>query len=402
MATKTVVFLTDQKTAATSLGIIDTSHHPPESYSTNEVEVIPPIYPISHQPTEASLYVTPTCNLSCSYCYITPFIQEAKTPRDTPKLLTTEQWISIIHELYKNGVRYMKFIGGEPLLRSDLSTLIREADQLGVVGIEIATNATYSVISKKQDALDTYQRVKAKTLFSTSLDSVGASYNDSIRGGCDDVKRGISYLVERGFAVSVATVITKNNIDAIEDLFSFALESGVSVYQFGTLVPMFKEQKELVILDPHLLLEVCEKIASLQKQAGHRMTIVNRMVPGPNLKPHIYRMYQDVPYISESSLSGCPAGTREVYVLPDGRIVACPMFIQKPEWYSSESLINTPFSKLWMEDRGITEFRSMVATPDLHGDCCSCEFGKSCKGGCRAMTYFNRDSFEEKDPRCLF
>lgn len=402
MPAEQIALLTDKETAATSIGFVEAdTAEDASSFSTPEIEVHLPVFPLSHQPTEASLYLTPACNLSCSYCYIVPFLNSAAKHKK-PTTLTTSQWQKIIKDLHANGVRYLKFIGGEPFLRSDLGELIQFADDCSFPGIEIATNAAYSILSKNTKALDIYSDVNAKTLFSTSLDSTRISYHDGIRGGYDDVCRGIKFLIDYGFAVSVATVLTKQNHQDAEDLLALAIDLGVKVYQFGTLVPMFPEQREMVILDKPTILQVCERIVELQRKFGDQITIVNRMVPGANLKPSLYAQYQEVPLFSESSLCGCPAGTREVYVLPDGRLIACPMFMQQADWFTKHSIAERPFEEIWTTDASITKFRAMVATPELHGGCQTCSFGKSCKGGCRAMTYFNLGTFDEKDPRCLY
>jgi hypothetical protein len=47
--------------------------------------------------------------------------------------LSTEEWKSIIHKAYDNGIPHILFTGGEPTLREDLPELLQEAEDLGLV-----------------------------------------------------------------------------------------------------------------------------------------------------------------------------------------------------------------------------------------------------------------------------
>lgn len=47
--------------------------------------------------------------------------------------LTKEEWVSIIHKAYNNGIPHLLFTGGEPTLRDDLPDLLLQAEELGLV-----------------------------------------------------------------------------------------------------------------------------------------------------------------------------------------------------------------------------------------------------------------------------
>lgn len=393
-----LVFLTHKATSRTTLGYAEVSDDDDKfDFFDDTYRISTPMFPIEYQPTEASLYLTPTCNLSCSYCYIVPFYKEKAEEK-----LSTNEWKSIIFQLYKNGVRVLKFIGGEALLRKDLSDLISYAEEIGITGVELTTNGTISILQKNPEALSAFQKLSIHKIISTSIDSESDYINDQLRGKYNEVVEGIKFLKSMKLPVSVASVVTKLNSTNLEDMARFACDLGVDAYQFNNLVPIFPEQREIIIVDQKEKKEIASRIEMIAALYSGKMSVVNRFVPAPNVKKDLFIRHSQITELTKSSLTGCPAGTREVYVLPNGKLVACPMFIRFSEMHSNNSLRDTPFSEIWSNDASIKEFRGHVAGPKLYGKCASCESSSSCKGGCRAMTFYMNNTFEAQDPRCLF
>src|SRR5215467_1449301 len=64
--------------------------------------------------------LTYRCPLHCPYC-------SNPTRMERNGELTTEEWCRVIHEGAKLGVLQIGFSGGEPLVRRDLTDLIRTA-----------------------------------------------------------------------------------------------------------------------------------------------------------------------------------------------------------------------------------------------------------------------------------
>ena len=77
------------------------------------------------------------CNLRCIYC----MPEEGIDFRTEDKLLTTDEICRFIEILSKMGISKIRFTGGEPLLRNDLSKLIHFANELdGIESIHLTTN----------------------------------------------------------------------------------------------------------------------------------------------------------------------------------------------------------------------------------------------------------------------
>lgn len=111
----------------------------------------------------AALYPTHRCNLRCTYCN-SPFL---KTPE-----LSTEQWLTAIDELHALGCRRVGILGGEPLLRADLGTLIA---RIRSRGMQCVLTSNGMLVAKHID------RLHGLNTLVLSLDAPNQS-NDDVRG----------------------------------------------------------------------------------------------------------------------------------------------------------------------------------------------------------------------------
>ena len=80
---------------------------------------------MGERPYTLTAELTYRCPLHCAYCS-NPISYEDRTPLDT------NQWCRLFTEAEAMGVMQVNLTGGEPLLRSDLETLIAHAHHLGL------------------------------------------------------------------------------------------------------------------------------------------------------------------------------------------------------------------------------------------------------------------------------
>lgn len=89
------------------------------------------------QITYLRISVTDRCNLRCVYC-MPPDSVQWKTHED---ILRYEEIAEIVREMAAEGVRAVRLTGGEPLVRPNLSELVRMlADIPGIEDISLTTN----------------------------------------------------------------------------------------------------------------------------------------------------------------------------------------------------------------------------------------------------------------------
>ena len=82
--------------------------------------------------------VTDRCNFRCTYCMPADNVEFM----DRAELLSFEEITQVVRVVAKMGIYRIRLTGGEPLLRKNLSTLVKMLD--GVEGIEdiaMTTNA---------------------------------------------------------------------------------------------------------------------------------------------------------------------------------------------------------------------------------------------------------------------
>jgi len=137
--------------------------------------------PYNRPVSNLRISLTPACNLSCIYCHA-----EGEKPADG--LICAADIAEIMRVAAENGVRSVKFTGGEPALRTDLVEIIRSVPD----GMEssMTTNGTLladlawdlreaglSRVNVSLDSLDreTYNRITGQDRLSDVLSGIEAA-----------------------------------------------------------------------------------------------------------------------------------------------------------------------------------------------------------------------------------
>jgi hypothetical protein len=73
--------------------------------------------------------------LDCALTYeVSEESHREHAPQDrVDRELTTDEWVSIFHKAFDQGIPHLLFTGGEPTMREDLPDLILKAEELGLV-----------------------------------------------------------------------------------------------------------------------------------------------------------------------------------------------------------------------------------------------------------------------------
>ncbi len=77
-----------------------------------------------HNPTYLRVVITARCSLACGYCH-----QEGDPATAAARGQSTAALQSLLHTALDQGIRKLKFLGGEPLLRRDLPEVIADLRQ---------------------------------------------------------------------------------------------------------------------------------------------------------------------------------------------------------------------------------------------------------------------------------
>lgn len=148
----------------------------------------------------ARISITDRCDLRCVYCMPESGVEKV----DCADILSYEQIIRICKNLAQQGIRKLKITGGEPLVRKDVPSLIRQMKMIpGIEHVSLTTNGM------RLAAI-------AKELAEAGLDSINISLDtldpDRYRAL---TRRGSVHEVQLGIAGAVAAGIKTVKVNCV-------------------------------------------------------------------------------------------------------------------------------------------------------------------------------------------
>jgi MoaA/NifB/PqqE/SkfB family radical SAM enzyme len=163
----------------------------------------------------AEIIITSRCNFNCPYCMPLNHLKG-----DMPK----EDVELVIEDWCKDGLRNIRFSGGEPTLHKDLINFIDFSNVRGVQNIAISSNGSADP--------NLYKKLVTAGAndFSISLDACCSSTADimsNTKGRFDKIVENIKLLSSLTY-VTVGVVLTNKNINELKDIIYFASSLGVA------------------------------------------------------------------------------------------------------------------------------------------------------------------------------
>lgn len=177
-------------------------------------------------PHVGGIELTPYCNLKCVHCYL--------QDQDKQTLLTTEQIIGIIDQLFDAGVLFLYFTGGEIFTRSDFLEIYVYAKKRGFI-VELLTNGTL-ISPKIVQVLNQYPPA------SISISMYGKDEDSYKRvTGCDGmyarVINSFGLLFESGIHFEIKYIGMQENQDDYSSIQSIARKYGAEFSYSMELFP---------------------------------------------------------------------------------------------------------------------------------------------------------------------
>jgi radical SAM protein with 4Fe4S-binding SPASM domain len=338
---------------------------------------------------------TDACNLRCKHCY-----QGAgKMSSDE---LGLEERLNIVDQLVDNDVVAIAFSGGEALLRNDFWEVARYAAQKGMY-LSLASNGTLLTRDVVRRLLDV-----GIEYFEISLDSVDPLKHDAFRGVSGAWERtvaGIQNVVAERAYSCIATTITSENSNELEDIIAFSKKLGVDRTLIFNFIPVGRGSD---IVDVDLSPEVREDI--LQQMYRHlsgqdekweifttapqfsRVCMMNSQTGVISLAHVGAAGFSDKVGLLAEYIGGCGAGRMYSAIQPNGIVTPC-VFLPIPVGdLRSESFID-----IWKNSEVMQSLRERH---DLKGHCGSCDYRNVC-GGCRARAYAYFNDIKAPDIGCI-
>jgi Fe-coproporphyrin III synthase len=256
---------------------------------------------IKRKGVRVSIDLTNRCNLQCRHCFACLGTNE----------LNTNQLVKIIDQLPLINTRKIILTGGEPLLRSDLETIIKKISAIGI-GVDLNTN------------LDAFTFERAKSLHQAGLREISTSldgpeeYHDWLRcrnGHFSRVVENIRLANKMGFIVDVHGVCTPKNIYGISEIVDLCKTLEVSSLTIFEIIFSFK--------------------ASLQSIHSFKLT-ENDKRDVKIILDNKRAQYKDsfsirtVDIFKQPSLKECQMGNNIFGITPNGYLIPCLLANYKP------------------------------------------------------------------------
>ncbi len=185
----------------------------------------------THTPVTGTIELLPLCNMNCRMCYV----RLSRTEMDSQgRMLTCEEWLSIVKAACEEGLLFLTLTGGEVLLYPELKRLYAEISRMGVI-LEINTNGTLL----NEEWANFFFENGVQRIYITLYGKDNATYA-SLCGNPDgftQVMRAAGLLKERGIPFLFNCSLTPDNIDQLPELYQIAESFGVPLSPASYMFP---------------------------------------------------------------------------------------------------------------------------------------------------------------------
>ena len=171
---------------------------------------------------ELWLHTNNSCNLACEHCLVS-------SGPNGDRGLDSEALLALIDEAAALGVERFCFTGGEPFYRRDAFELVERVTRLHERQLTVLTNGILfrGAVLERLRAQDS-----ARLELQVSLDGATAATNDPVRGegSFGRILAGVRNLVDAGFAPTISTVVTRQNVDQMRDMVRLVKDTGARAW----------------------------------------------------------------------------------------------------------------------------------------------------------------------------
>ena len=310
----------------------------------------------------AYLHVTNKCNLKCVGCYSYDETRNAEEDLDFSEMK------NIINKLKVMGVDILVISGGEPLIRKDLSDIVKYAKcDAEIKQVIVLSNGLFLT---EQRALELCNYIDE---FSISIDCYNENCVSYIRreNRYQDIIKAIEIAKKYFKRVNILPTLHRNNIENVEDYINLAKKLGVSISFSILTCGVNSETSDFIPTRSQL-----EYLGNTFKP-GEQLTI---------------RSKHDIEF-SMTACKKCGIAEETISIASNGKVYPCHMC-------HDEKLVLGNICKDSTEQILIKrDFIIKGVDVDNIEVCKDCKYRYLCGAGCRARAYMY-DSLFSPDPYC--
>jgi radical SAM protein len=346
--------------------------------------------------------LTRACQLKCLHCRA-----DAQYRRD-PRELSLKEGKNLIDQIYEMNNPMLVFTGGDPLMREDVFDIAKYAVEKGV-RVSMTPSATPNVT---KEAIEKAKKV-GLARWAFSIDGPTAEIHDHFRGtpgSFDLTMEKIQYLHEVGLPIQINTVISRYNIEYLDEMAKMVESLGCVLWSVFFLVPTGRGQ-ESDMISPVQHEKVFRWLYDLSKRVSFDIKTTEAMhyrrVVIQQKMREAKETTDEIEYLSaltEKGLTGsidglgrAPKGVNDgngfVFISHIGDVYPSGLLPVK-----AGNIRETPLAEIYRESPIFQSLRN----PDLFkGKCGVCEFRYVC-GGSRSRAYAMTGDYLESEPFCVY
>lgn len=305
------------------------------------------------------LHITTSCNYNCIYCYADGYKKNNK--------LSLEKTLSIIDEAKVLGAESINILGGEPLLNKDLDRIIYHINNKHM-RVMLFTNG--SLIT---DSWIKFFRKINKIILIIKYDYDETIYSKHTRSNYSliHIEENIIKLIKNKIPVVTFAVVTKHNLNFIDDILSRSVKLGAypKLHQYIPIVTKPSQINQELEISPLEWNSVLKRIS------------------------YVYQPLEKLIYALGAFKFGiCSSFIHNLYVTADGYVLPCP---ELPLALNLGNVLEISLKEIWLrfKDRRLDWI-------NIPSECNGCDNKNICLGGCKVYTYIRFKDFNRKDPLC--
>jgi radical SAM protein with 4Fe4S-binding SPASM domain len=313
--------------------------------------------------------LTRRCNHNCCHCYA-----RRKSYKDTE--LNTQQILRIIEDLTARNVADVCFTGGEPFIRNDFLSILRQAHGNGL-HIWINTNGSF-ITGPMAGEIAKFRPL----VVWLSLNGSTPEVHDAIHGAegsFDKAVSAIKHLRDSGIPVFVSTTVMKWNLHDVKNISKLCNRMDVHTHSIDMCIGTTQAVQDHVVSADDYVAHVASLIDVKDLEYGDNELLRDRFRG------------------RDSSETPCGAGFRKLAIDCEGNILPCIVL----DAFIAGNVFRDSLMEVFRGSEVFLRFRK--ANIDGIAVCSSCRFRNVCRGGCRARAYFHNGELDSPDRvHCLF
>ncbi|MBU4502150.1 MAG: radical SAM protein [Nanoarchaeota archaeon] len=311
---------------------------------------------------EIAFEITYLCNLRCTHCYNKEFVKKPQPE------MSTEQIFKALKKIRDFGAYKLKIGGGEPFMRKDFFDVYDYSVSLGY-----ETNFSSNGLIVKKNIENMLERNIDK--IQISLDNIGEKHDKfrNFEGLFEIVKGSISELNKNGIKINIATTLTKDNYNDLEQILDFCRDNDIFRWKIMKYIPDSCSDKLLLSKEDYK--EAVLRLLDYKEECDISPEII------------VAREFDMIKVPCDYNDMQCFGGKSFLSLKPNGDVTPCSYTYD----IVCGNITEDSVEDIWNSEK-MLEF-----SKDYYD--CECQYADKCKGGCKAVSHFMKKEFD-CDPYC--